>query len=101
VIALAKMAGLDVAPGDAVVVDQPGELAGLEQLAGQRIQPDGYASLPEPLQIGIGCHGHSFAQLSARGSPASTPSEVARIGQSSHLDGPARVGHRLDVLVSP
>jgi len=26
---------------------------------------------------------------------------VAGTGQSSHLDGPARVGHRLDVLVSP
>jgi transketolase len=55
----------------------------------------------EPLQIGIGCHGHSFAQRSAAGSPASTPSGVAGTGQSSHLDGPARVGHRLDVLVSP
>jgi hypothetical protein len=26
---------------------------------------------------------------------------VVGIGQRSHLDGPAPVGHRLDVLVSP
>jgi hypothetical protein len=39
--------------------------------------------------------------LSAAGSPASTPIGVAGIGQRSRLDGPARVGQRLDVFVSP
>jgi hypothetical protein len=99
---LGEDGGIGRRAGDAVVVDQLGEPAGLEQLAGQRIQPDGYASLPEPLQIGIGCHGHSSAQLSAAGSPTSTPSEVAGLGRRSRrLDGPARVGYRLDVLVTP
>jgi hypothetical protein len=59
-----------------------------------------WSGLYEPVGQ-IGRHGHSFAQLSAAGSLASTPSGVAGTGQSSRLDGPARVGHRLDVLVSP
>ena len=63
---LGEDGGIGRRAGDAVVVDQLGEPAGLEQLAGQRVQPDRYASLPEPLQIGIGCHGHSSAQPFSR-----------------------------------
>ena len=93
--------GIGRRAGDAILADQLGKLAGLEHLAGQRVQPDGHACLPQPPQVGIGCHGHSSAQLSAASSPASPPSGAAGSGQRSHLDGPAQAGQRLDVLVSP
>ena len=98
---LGEDGGIGRRAGDAVVADQPGEPAALQQVAGQGVQPDGDASLPEPPQVGIQGHGRSSAQPFSRELAGQRAKRGGRDRQRSHLDGLARPGQRLDVLVSP
>ena len=59
---LGEDGGIGRRAGDAVIADQPGEPAAVQQVPGEGVQPDGHARLPELVQVGIECHGRSSAQ---------------------------------------
>ena len=86
-IAFSKIVGLEVMPAEAVVGDEPGQLARGDQVAGDVVVPGALAQLAQPHQR---VHGRRFRSRSVR-----------RAEQLAHASSGRALGGELELLEQP